>query len=73
MHQNLAELARLWDRVGGPLEKLGVHLSNAQKQYEEASKALDKFSNRLETIAEKAQGELGEGAGEGPLSLLPPS
>jgi DNA recombination protein RmuC len=73
VHQNLAELARLWDRVGGPLEKLGGHLSNAQKQYEEASKALDKFSNRLETIAEKAQGELGEGVEPRPLPLLPPS
>jgi DNA recombination protein RmuC len=73
VHQNLAELARLWDRVGGPLEKLGAHLSNAQKQYEEASKALEKFSNRLETIAEKAQDELAEGTAPQPLSLLPPS
>src|SRR4029453_19051843 len=30
VHQNLADLARLWDRVGSPLEKLGSHLGNAQ-------------------------------------------
>ena len=54
VHQNLAELARLWDRVGGPLEKLGAHLGNAQKQYDETAKAFDRFTNRLETIAEKA-------------------
>jgi DNA recombination protein RmuC len=73
VHQNLAELARLWDRVGGPLEKLGVHLGNAHKQFEETSKAFDRFTNRLETIAEKAdrQVEAGESADLPPL--LPPS
>jgi DNA recombination protein RmuC len=54
VHQNLADLARLWDRVGAPLEKLGGHLGNAQKQYEETSRALDRFTTRLESIAEKA-------------------
>ena len=53
VHQNLAELSRLWERVGGPLEKLGGHLGNAQKQYEETAKAFDHFTTRLETIAEK--------------------
>ncbi|WP_410965203.1 DNA recombination protein RmuC, partial [Salmonella sp. SAL4435] len=32
VQQNLAELTRFWDKVGAPLEKLGVHLGNAQKQ-----------------------------------------
>jgi DNA recombination protein RmuC len=74
VHQNISELARLWDRVAGPVDKLGVHLQNAQKQYEEASRALDRFSTRLETIAEKAAegGEEGEPAPRG-LALLPPS
>ena len=55
VHQNLAELARLWDRVGEPLEKLGAHLVNAQKQYErDLAGASTASPTRLETIAEKA-------------------
>jgi hypothetical protein len=54
VHQNLADLARLVGRVGGPLEKLGGHLANAQKQYERDRQAFDRFANRLETITEKA-------------------
>ncbi len=73
VHQNLADLARLWDRVGGPLEKLGAHLGNAQKQYEETSKAFDRFTTRLETIAEKADGELETSRASATLPLLPPS
>jgi len=71
VHQNLADLARLWDRVGGPLEKLGAHLGNAHKQFEETSKAFDRFTARLESIAEKADGELSPSPSE--ISLLPPS
>ncbi len=72
VHQNLAELARLWERVGGPLEKLGSHLSNAQKQHEETSKAFERFTARLESIAEKADAEIEESKPPG-LPLLPPS
>jgi DNA anti-recombination protein RmuC len=75
VHQHLSELARLWVRVAGPFDKLGAHLLNAQKQYEEASRSLDRFSNRLETIAEKAaekDEETGESA-QRALVLLPPS
>jgi DNA recombination protein RmuC len=71
VHQNLADLSRLWDRVGGPLEKLGGHLVNVQKQYDETSKAFDRFTNRLETIAEKA--EAIEGGEPAVAPLLPPS
>jgi len=53
VHQNLADLARLCDRVSGPLDKLGAHLGNAQKQYDESAKAFDRFANRLATISEK--------------------
>ena len=73
VHRNLAELARLWDRAGAPLEKLGVHLGNAQKQYEETSRAFDRLTTRLETIAEKAEAETEAGKDEARLSLLPPS
>ncbi len=73
VHQNLAELARLWERAGAPLEKLGVHLGNAQKQYEETSRAFDRLATRLQTIAEKAEGEIQEAAGQPGVGLLPPS
>lgn len=72
VHQNLAELSRLWDRVGGPLEKLGGHLENATRQYEETSRAFGRFTTRLETIADKAQAEDASAPGAG-LPLLPPS
>ncbi len=70
VHQNLAELTRLWDKVGAPLEKLGAHLGNAQKQFEETSKAVDRFAARLETIAEKADESIEPGEAQ-PLSLPP--
>jgi DNA recombination protein RmuC len=72
VHQNLAELARLTDRVGGPLEKLGGHLENASRQYEETSRAFERFASRLESIAEKAETEDDAVAPPSP-SLLPPS
>lgn len=72
VHQNLAELSRLWDRVGGPLEKLGGHLENASRQYEETSRAFERFTARLETIADKAQAEEDSAPAPG-LPLLPPS
>jgi DNA recombination protein RmuC len=72
VHQNLADLSRLWDRVGGPLEKLGAHLTNASKQYEETSRAFDRFTARLETIAEKADAEI-EAPESTVVPLLPPS
>ncbi len=72
VHQNLAELSRLWDRVGGPLEKLGGHLDNAARQYEETTRAFERFTTRLETIAEKAQTESSDAANAA-LPLLPPS
>ena len=73
VHQNLADLARLWDRVGGPLEKLGAHLGNAQKQYDETAKAFDRFTTRLETISEKADRSVEGGKSAELLPLLPPS
>jgi DNA recombination protein RmuC len=73
VHQNLADLTRLLERVGGPLEKLGGHLGNAYKQYEETSRAFDRFTTRLETIAEKADGEVEAGTAADRVPLLPPS
>ncbi len=73
VHQNLADLLRLIERVGTPLEKLGSHLTNAQKQYEETSRAFDRFATRLETITERADKEIETGEKPSGLPLLPPS
>ena len=72
VHQNLADLSRLWDRVGAPLDKLGGHLENASRQYEETTRAFGRFTARLETIAEKAQADEPAAESSG-LPLLPPS
>ncbi len=72
VHQNLAELSRLWDRVGGPLEKLGGHLSNASRQFDETTRAFERFTARLETISEKANAE-SEAPSSSAVPLLPPS
>jgi DNA recombination protein RmuC len=69
--EKLSELARLWGKIEEPFGRLGVHLSNTQKQYELATRALDRFGARLEGIAEQAGEKLEE---ESPaLPLLPPS
>ncbi|MGH9316464.1 MAG: DNA recombination protein RmuC [Thermoanaerobaculia bacterium] len=70
--ERLSELARLWDRAEEPFAKLGVHLTNTQKQYEEASKALRRFVARLSGIAEGAEEKLGSESAS-PASLLPPA
>ena len=73
VHQNLAELSRLWEKVGGPLEKLGGHLANASRQFDETSRAFGRFTARLDSIAEKASSE-SEADGAPPSHPpLPPS
>jgi len=71
IHAKLTDLGRHWERVEAPFAKLGTHLSNTQKQYEEAVRALDRFGARLEGIAENADEKL-DGEIEVP-PLLPPS
>lgn len=70
--EKLAELARLWERVEEPFAKLGAHLSNTQKQYEQATRALDRFAARLDVVGERA-GEKLETDVPGLPPLLPPS
>lgn len=72
VQEKLADLARLWERVEIPFEKVGAHLSNAQKQYEEATKAVGRFGARLEGIAEGAAERLASEMPEVP-SHLPPA
>ncbi len=76
IHGQLAELARLWNKVEDPFAVLGKHLTNTQKQYEEALRALDRFGNRLSGVAETAQAKLEpeaeSEADDRQGSLLPP-
>ena len=69
--EKLSELERLWERAAEPFKKLGAHLGNAGKQYEEASSSFARFGRRLEGISERAEESLDQPAP--PLSLLPPS
>lgn len=55
IQERLLDLTRLWDRVEDPFSKVRVHLSNTQKQYDEASKALGRFAEKLSGIAEGAE------------------
>lgn len=68
VHRNLAEIAGLWQRAEAPLEKLGNHLENARKQFEETARAFDRATSRLSSITEKAQGALDEIEGPGAAS-----
>lgn len=67
--EELALLKRGIDKIEDPFGKLGNHLSNAQKQYEETFKQLSRFAERLREIADSedspAQAAL-------PLRALPP-
>ena len=54
IEEKLSQLGRLWGKAAEPFAKLGAHLTNTQKQYEEASRALDRFATRLEGIAEES-------------------
>jgi DNA recombination protein RmuC len=56
----LADLGRHWDRLEEPFNKLGTHLSHAQKQYEESTKAFERFAGRLSGVAESGQRTLEE-------------
>ncbi|MEO8431071.1 MAG: DNA recombination protein RmuC [Acidobacteriota bacterium] len=76
IQERLAELARLWDRVEDPFAKVRVHLTNTQKQYDEASKALGRFAEKLSGIAD-AEGPVGKlepaaaAVASAPVSLFP--
>jgi DNA recombination protein RmuC len=75
VQERIADLERLWDRAEGPFLKVRGHMNNAQKQYEEAAVALNRFSAKLSGITEVAQEKLETVAADDPniLPLLPPS
>jgi DNA recombination protein RmuC len=72
VQERLAELERLWDRAEEPFLKVRGHLNNAQKQYEEAATALNRFSAKLSGITEASHEKLGAADPE-EVSQLPPS
>jgi DNA recombination protein RmuC len=58
-HEILDELARLKRgvaKIEDPLGKLGTHLGNAQKSFEETQKQLVRFSERLREVSELESG-----------------
>lgn len=67
--EKLDHLKRGIDKIEEPLGKLGGHLSNAQKQYEEASRHLTRFAERLREIAEAEETSPQAAL---PLRILPP-
>jgi DNA recombination protein RmuC len=66
----LADLSRLWERAMDPFQKMGTHLRNASRNYDEASTALDRFGGRLGAVAENAAESLDE---DRPLAVTAPS
>ena len=63
---------RLWERAEEPFLKVRGHLNNAQKQYDEAAGALNRFGAKLSGITEVAQEKLETVAGDAEaLPLLP--
>ncbi len=75
VQERLGELERLWERAEEPFLKVRGHMNNAQKQYEEAAAALNRFSAKLSGITEVAQEKLEgvEVSGGEAVPLLPPS
>lgn len=71
VQERLAELSRSWDKVEEPFGKLGVHLGNTQRQFELASRAIERFAARLEGVSETAASRL-DGDSAAP-QFLPPS
>lgn len=75
VQERLADLERLWERAEEPFLKVRGHMNNAQKQYEEAAAALNRFGAKLSGITEVAQEKLEsvEGTGGEAVPLVPPS
>jgi DNA recombination protein RmuC len=74
VQERIADLERLWDRAEEPFLKVRGHMNNAQKQYEEAAAALNRFSAKLSGVTEVAQEKLEAVAKEADIRpLLPPS
>ena len=64
IQNDLARLSGDLDKVREPIRTLGKHLGNAQSQFTDAERALDRFKDKLEAIDRKGeQSALPEGRG----------
>jgi DNA anti-recombination protein RmuC len=72
VQERLYELDRLWGRAEEPFLKVRGHLNNAQKQYDEAAGALNRFGAKLSGITEVAQEKLETVAGDAEALARPP-
>jgi DNA recombination protein RmuC len=60
IQNDLARVAGDLEKVREPLRTLGRHLGNAQSQFTEAERALDRFGTKLEAIERKGGGDQAE-------------
>lgn len=67
--EDLAKLKRGVSKIEDPFGKLGGHLNNAQKQYEETGKQLARFAEQLREVAESEEAPVQAPL---PLRILPP-
>jgi DNA recombination protein RmuC len=67
--EDLAQLKRGVSKIEEPFAKLGGHLNNAQKQYEETGKQLARFAEQLREVAESEEIPVQAPL---PLRILPP-
>jgi len=67
--EELALMKRGIAKIEEPFGKLGSHLSNAQKQYDEARNQLTRFAERLREIAESEEMPVQTAL---PMRILPP-
>jgi DNA recombination protein RmuC len=66
----LANLSRGLDKVESPFEKLGGHLSNALKQYEETDRQLRRFAEEVRNVSDEGERAAEKASlDEGPTSL----
>ncbi len=68
----IAELEKQWEKVEVPFQVLGTHLRNSQAKYEDAARALARFGERLDSIADRERDDSVEGDSE-TIALPPPS
>ena len=57
IQSDLIRLGGDLEKVRDPLQKLGVHLGNAQKQFADTERALDRFQTKLEAIERKGEAQ----------------
>jgi DNA recombination protein RmuC len=58
---NINALTNDFERFRGDFDVLGKHIGNTRNKYEETQKRVDRFGEKLDSIAAKDKGELGDG------------